>query len=160
MRLLPKQLRNEHYSYLSNKPVDQITNDLEKIFNNKHLFRELTGEFIDKNTFLVSSNIAIGFNKAPLYSFTRMQGKISERNDKTILDIVIKPHMIIYPFFFGFLIFGLLSIISILGTSEDITIKCVIVTIIFTFIIPFITAFYGQVAKDNLREKFINTLKL
>lgn len=134
MKLLPRQLRNEHYSYLFDRPVGEIMKDLEKIFSRKHLLRELTGEFIDKNTFLLSSNeIAVGFNKAPLYYFTRIQGKINEQNDKTILEVTIKPHMITYPFFFGFLIFGILSIASIVGNTRDITTETIIVAVVYLY---------------------------
>ena len=161
MKLLPKQLKTERYCYSSDKSVDQITRDLDKVFTDTQLFRqELTGKFVGKNDFLLSYKMPFDFGNGSLYSLTRLQGSIRNQSDTTILDIVVKPYMLIYPLFFGFLIFGLISMTIILTHIQDATIEAIVVSVAFTFIIPLATAFYGQAAKADLRNKFVKTLGL
>ena len=160
MKLIPRQLRTERFCYSSDRSVDQIISDLNKIFNDKQLFRqELVGIFEGERNFLVSFKIPF-MSKSSVHVRTRLQGYIRKENDLTVLDVLVKPNLMTYSFFYSFLLFGLLFLTSILRNTQHATAEKIIVSVTFAFILPIVVAFYGQAQKNDLKSKLIRTLKL
>jgi hypothetical protein len=80
-----------------------------------------------------------------------------QSDDKTFVDIIVKPNPQLYVWTIIPPLFALLMLYSvILHPTNDLT--AVIIVIIFLFILPFATRFYGQAIKVELKNTFCNCI--
>jgi hypothetical protein len=156
-----RRLWTENVCYVTQKFVEEIKLELNNLFNDKQLFRhELSGTFISENCFLITPKEIFKFGKGNLNLPTRIQGKINKQNDRTILNVKVKPSIGTYPICIAFLISGLFILKYMIFNSGEANFNNIIVGIGFGFIIPSGIVFYQQNEKKYLKNKLEQTLKL
>ena len=161
MKLIPRHLRPDYYSFCSQKSVGDLKTDLQTLFdNNWYDFSvNLTGDFTSDNDFQITKKISASFSKSGSSGSTSLKCKVYADTDKTVVDIIVKPNPQLYVWTIVPLLFALLMLYSIVRHStNDLTVAIVIIVILL--LIPFAARFYGQATKTELKDTFVETFKL
>ena len=162
MKFIPRYLRTENYLFYSQKSVVDLKSDLQALFDNKwyDISVNLSGDFVTDNEFHVTKKISFVFSKNGSSSFTKLKCKIYSDNKKTIIDIAVKPNPQLYVWTIIPPMFALVMLYSIISHPTN-NLPVAIFIIAFTFfIIPVAARFYGQAAKTELKNIFVDTFKL
>lgn len=161
MKILPRQLRKENYSYFSSKSVADLKGDFKRLFDSKwyDFSTNLDGEFKKDDEFIITKKITFWSSPAG-NSYTLLKGKLSSENRQTRIDLTVIPNPIVNIFTFVFPIFGLMSFYVTIFSPKENWNETLVVGIVFTFLVPIASAFYSQFAKNDLRNKFVETFKL
>ena len=161
MKFIPQYLRTDCYTYSTQKSASELKSDLNALFENKwyDFSVNLSGEFINQNEFQVTKKISFVFSKNGSMGSTNLKCKLYTDNKKTLIDIAVKPSPQLYVWTIIPPLFALLMLYSIImHSTNDLTIGIIIIAILF--MLPVAARFYGQAAKNELKNTFVDTFKL
>jgi hypothetical protein len=161
MKFIPRHLISEKYTFYSEKTVADFKAELQSLFNNKwyDFSINLTGDFTSDDEFQITKKVSLSSSKYGSSGSTKLKCKMYQSDDKTFVDIIVKPNPQLYVWTIIPPLFALLMLYSvILHPTNDLT--AVIIVIIFLFILPFATRFYGQAIKVELKNTFVDAFKL
>lgn len=146
---------------LYSKSVGDLKAELQNLFDNKwyDFSINLTGDFISDNEFQITKKISASFSKSGSSGWTKLKCKMYSDNNKTIIDIIVKPNPQLYVWTFVPPLFAFVIIyFIILHSTNDLT--TAIIVIVFLFLLPLAARFYGQATKNELKNTFADTFKL
>jgi hypothetical protein len=161
MKFIPQYLKTDFYTFCSQKSVSELKHDLNTLFKNKwyDFSVNLSGEFINENEFQITKKISFVFSKNGSMGTTNLKCKLYIENKKTLIDIAAKPSPQLYVWTIIPILFALSMLYSIIQHStNDLTVGIIIITILL--LIPFAASLYGQEAKSELKNKFVEAFNL
>jgi hypothetical protein len=162
MRILPRHLRKECYNYQFDYNIEEVKQKMRSTFSKKtfDFSTNLVGQFISEDEFIINEK-SFGIGKAIASSvYTNIRGKFNQDNNRTILNVSVKPSPNFYFFWFAFILVGIIPLKSAYDNPSDNRLKLLIEFISISIIIPILIAIYAQVSKVNLRENFVKTFNL
>lgn len=162
MKFIPRHLRSDNYSFHSQKSVADLKADLQTLFDNKwyDFSINLTGDFTSDNEFQITKKISFVFSKSGSSGSTKLKCKIHADKEKTIVDVIVKPNPQLYVWTIVPPILALSILYSIIFHSTNDLPVAIIIIIINFFIVPIAALFFGQAAKTELKDTFVDTFKL
>ena len=152
---------SDKYVLYSQKSIADFKTELQSLFDNKcyDFSVNLTGDFSSDNEFQITKKVSLSFSKSGSSGSTKLKCKIYADTDKTVVDIIVKPNPQLYVWTIIPPLFALLMLYSIiLHSTNDLTVGIIIISILF--LLPFAARFYGQAAKNELKNTFADTFKL
>lgn len=161
MKLIPRHLRSDNYKFSSQKSIVDFKADLNSLFDSKwyNTSNNLTGQFSSDTEFQISKKILLAFFSGGSGGYTKLKCKLYADNDKTIVDIVVKPNPQLYvaTIIPPLVALDMLYSIIFYGTNDYVVITIIIAILL---LIPVGASFYGQSAKNELKNTFVETFKL
>ena len=159
MNILPRQIRKERHCFSSEKTIEEFLNNLNNIFS-KSLDRNssLTGKFTSEKEFIIVKRNLFTVFRNSIYYRNRIVGKVYSKDNETILDTIIRPHMRVYNLFICLIGLSLIFLI-LMFTNHDFFWTGIWILIVFSTTMT-IVAVNAQASKNSLRKKFIEELEL
>lgn len=157
MKLL-KPLFPEKFDYYSEKPANRLKADIQKLFSKtkaEYSGVNLKGKFTSEFEFTMTPKLQFITIKFFEKELSFLEGEIySDEFKRTRVTFWVRANSIFFIFFFIFLIVG----ITILNnTSNDDGIR---LGLFLTFVIPLLKLFVAHIAKQLIKDRFINTFDL
>lgn len=162
MRLLPKQVWNEEFDYYSDKSVEVLKAEIQQLFekaNGWNFSVNLAGEFVSEYEFKMTPKWQFAIIRSFEREVSYLKGKIfADEFKRTRVKFSVRPNSIFAIFLFLFPAFGIfaLSADNVHGNERETK----IVGLVFVFVVPALILFFGQIAKENLKNRFVKTFNL
>jgi len=162
VRLLPKQIWKEEFNYYSDKSVEGLKKDIKQLFEGKKLKNysvNLTGEFTSEFEFKMTPKWQLVNIKNFERELSYLNGNIfADEFKRTRVIFTVRPNSIFMIFFFGFPFFGLIGLTD--GNLNSEFDETRIIGLVFTFAVPTLMLLFGHLAKQGIKNNFINALNL
>jgi hypothetical protein len=162
VKLLPKYIWKEEFQYYSDKSVDGLRAEIQRLFDKTKGWDfsiNLTGEFTSDYEFTITPKwqfaIIRNYERQVSYLFGRI---FSDEFKRTQVNFTVRPNSIVLIFFFLFPLFGIVALTSdnIKGDANEV----MIVGLVFTFVVPATMMLFGYLAKKAIKNRFIKTFDL
>jgi len=160
MQILPRQLLTEEFNYYAEKPVDDLRDDMQQLFEKTrglNFYANFSGKFTSSYAFEVKPTYrpayTSGFGKNTVY----LVGKISQGdNNHARVTILVRPNAMFIIVFFVSLVWGLytLAFVRKNGTAD------IIINLVFILLVPFIMVVWAYFAKKGIKDRFVKVFGL
>ncbi len=162
MKFIPRHLKTDKYIFHSSKSIVDFKSELQTLFDNKwyDFSINLTGGFTSESEFQITKKISLVSSKSGSSGSTKLKCKIYSDAEKTIVDITVKPNPQLYVWTIIPPLFALLLLYSIIFHPTNDLIEVIVGIFILFFILPIGARYYGQAAKNELKDTFVDVFKL
>jgi len=164
VRLLPRQISKETFDYISDKTVDSLKADIQRLFDKTSGWDfsiNLTGEFTSDNKFKMIPKWQLTYIRGAESKIAYLDGQIfQDEHKRTRVKFTVRPNSIYAIFFFAFPLFGVLVLTgdNINGVKERSTL--IIGGLFLILVVPTIMVIFGHFAKKGIKERFIKIFNL
>lgn len=160
MQLLPKQLLTEEFSYYAEKPLDDLRDDMQQLFEKTRGLNfsiNLTGTFTGSYAFEVKPKYQFGYINGFKRDAAYLAGKIAlGENNHARVTILVRPNSMFIIVFFVSLVWGLYRLLFVHSYSAS----DIIADVVFILVIPFVTAVWAHLAKAGIKNRFVKVFGL
>lgn len=162
MKLIPKHIWKEEFQYYSDNTVDGLKSDIQQLFdktNGLNFSVNLTGEFISDYEFSMTPKWQLAIIRNIEKSLSFLNGKIfSDEMNRTRVTFTVRPNSIFLILFFALPIIGFFEIISN-NLYRDAYYESIF-GVTFILVIPTLMLLFGYLAKQGIKNRFIETFNL
>jgi hypothetical protein len=157
--LLNRLLGKEFYTYSSEESLNELKDKLSNVFESRWIEVDpgLYGGFVTEYEFSVSRKSIFAFTQE---ARTRIDGLVYIDNDRTYVDLVVRPAPQLFAFVLFFVLLATIMagvwIYYDVGNFVGVTLNALGVMFFSTILVGFV----GMVLKDVLRWKFVSLLRL
>jgi hypothetical protein len=162
MKLIPKHIWKEEFHYYSDNTVDGLKSEIQQLFDKTkglNFSVNLTGEFTFDNEFKMTPKWQLVYIRNFEKDLSYLNGKIfSDEMNRTRVTFTVRPNSVFLIMFFAFLLFGLFELISN-NLFKDVYYASIF-GVIFILVIPTLMLLFGHLAKQGIKNRFIETFDL
>lgn len=151
----------KEYTFYSDKSIEALKSEIQEIFDKKSRrskYINLKGEFTSSYTFKASPEWQLIYIRNFERDVAYINGEIIQDEQlKTSVKFTARPNFIFPLFFFSFSLPG----INLFTTSNRINDKDSFqIGLFFIFIAPIVMLFLGLLARNKIKNRFVNTFSL